>query len=85
MHGLGGNTFTDNTWNGGRVGFLHTSATNDTVTRITIRLAETAASVEGGTLTIDNSVIDLGVHRSDRSARAAPTPPRARPSSTPSS
>ena len=60
MHGLGGNTFTDNTWNGGRVGFLHTSATNDTVTRTTIRLAETAASVEGGTLTIDNSVIDLG-------------------------
>lgn len=60
VHGLGGNTFTDNTWNGGRVGFLHTSATNDTVTRTTIRLAETAASVEGGTLTIDNSVIDLG-------------------------
>ena len=23
VHGLGGNTFTDNTWNGGRVGFLH--------------------------------------------------------------
>jgi hypothetical protein len=60
VHGLGGNTFTDNTWNGGRVGFLHTGATNDTVTRSTMRLAETAASVEAGTLTIDNSVIDLG-------------------------
>ena len=60
MHGLGGNTFTDNTWNGGRVGFLHTTATTDTVTRSTIQLAETAASVEAGTLNIDNSVIDLG-------------------------
>jgi hypothetical protein len=60
VHGLGGNTFTDNTWNGGRVGLLHTGATNDTVTRSTIQLAETAASVEAGTLTIDNSVIDLG-------------------------
>jgi hypothetical protein len=59
-HGLGGNTFTDNTWNGGRVGFLHDSATTDTITRSTIRLAETAASVEAGTLAIDNSVVDLG-------------------------
>ena len=24
VHGLGGNTFIENTWNGGRVGFLHT-------------------------------------------------------------
>ena len=60
VHGLGGNTFIDNTWNGGRVGFLHTGATSDTVTRSTIQLAETAASVEAGTLNIDNSVIDLG-------------------------
>ena len=60
VHALGGNTFTDNTWNGGRVGFLHTTATTDTVTRSTIQLAETAASVEAGTLNIDNSVIDLG-------------------------
>ena len=35
-------------------------ATTDTVTRSTIQLAETAASVEAGTLNIDNSVIDLG-------------------------
>jgi hypothetical protein len=60
VHGLGGNTFTDNTWNGGRVGFLHDNATTDTITRSTIRLAETAASVEAGTLAIDNSVVDLG-------------------------
>ena len=60
VHGLGGNTFTENTWNGGRVGFLHTGAGGDTVTRSTIRLAETAASVEAGTLAIDNSVVDLG-------------------------
>jgi hypothetical protein len=60
VHGLGGNTFTDNTWNGGRVGFLHNTATSDTVSRSTIQLAETAASVESGTLNIDNSVIDLG-------------------------
>ena len=60
VHGLGGNTFTDNTWNGGRVGFLHTLPNSDTVVRSTIRLAETAASIEAGTLAIDNSVIDLG-------------------------
>ena len=48
VHGLGGNTFIDNTWNGGRVGFLHTGATSDTVTRSTVQLAETAASVEEG-------------------------------------
>ena len=60
MHGLGGNTFIENTWNGGRTAFLHTGASNDTVTRSTIQLAETAATVEAGTLTIDNSVLDLG-------------------------
>ena len=60
IRSLGGNLlYSDSTWNGGAVGYRLVSGT-DTVSRITVNLAQTAISVEGGTLNIDDAVIDLG-------------------------
>ena len=60
IRSLGGNLlYSDSTWNGGAVGYRLVSGT-DTVSRVTVNLAETAISVEGGTLNIDDAVIDLG-------------------------
>jgi hypothetical protein len=56
----GGNLlYSDSTWNGGAVGYRLTAGT-DNISRVTVRLAQTAISVQGGTLNIDDSVIDLG-------------------------
>jgi hypothetical protein len=56
----GGNLlYADSTWNGGAVGYRLTAGT-DNISRVTVRLAQTAISVQGGTLNIDDSVIDLG-------------------------
>jgi hypothetical protein len=54
----GVNSVFDSTWNGGQVGYRTTGT--DSVSRITVKLAATAVSVEGGTLQIDDSVLDLG-------------------------
>ena len=60
IRSLGGNLlYADSTWNGGAVGFRLVSGT-DFVSRVTVNLAQTAVSVEGGTLNIDDAVIDLG-------------------------
>ncbi len=60
IRSLGGNLlYSDSTWNGGAVGYRLISGI-DTVSRVTVTLAETAISVEGGTLNIDDAVIDLG-------------------------
>jgi hypothetical protein len=60
IRSLGGNLlYSDSTWNGGAVGYRLVSG-SDTVSRVTVNLAETAISVEGGTLNIDDAVIDLG-------------------------
>jgi len=56
----GGNLlYSDSTWNGGAVGYRLVSGT-DNISRVTVRLAQTAISVQGGLLNIDDSVIDLG-------------------------
>ena len=60
IRSLGGNLlYSDSTWNGGTVGYRLVSGT-DTVSRITVNSADTAMSVEGGTLNIDDALIDLG-------------------------
>jgi hypothetical protein len=60
IRSLGGNLlYSDSTWSGGAVGYRLVSGT-DHVSRVTVKLADTAISVEGGTLNIDDSVIDLG-------------------------
>ena len=59
VSGAGGNVFTDSTWNGGSVGYRLTAG-SDTITRGTVRLAGTAALADAGTLSIDDSVLDLG-------------------------
>ncbi len=58
VSGTGVNTLRDSTWNGGTVAYRTTGT--DTVSRVIIRFAETAVSVEGGTLSIDDSLLDLG-------------------------
>jgi hypothetical protein len=61
IRSLGGNLlYSDSTWSGGQVGYRLVSGT-DNISRITIQLAQTAVAVEGGTLNIDDSVLDLGV------------------------
>ena len=60
VRSLGGNLIlSDGTWRGGAVGYRLVSGT-DTVSRMTVELADTAVLVEGGTLNIDDSVLDLG-------------------------
>jgi hypothetical protein len=60
IRSLGGNLlYSDSTWSGGAVGYRLVSG-SDTISRITVQLAQTAIVVEGGTLTIDDSVLDLG-------------------------
>jgi hypothetical protein len=60
IRSLGGNLlYSDSTWSGGEVGYRLVSGT-DNISRITVQLAQTAISVEGGTLNIDDSVLDLG-------------------------
>jgi hypothetical protein len=60
VESLGGNLlYSDSTWNGGTTGYRLVSGT-DNISRVTVNSAGTAFSVEGGTLNIDDSVIDLG-------------------------
>jgi hypothetical protein len=74
VRSLGGNLlYSDSTWNGGAVGYRLVSGT-DTVSRVTVNLADTAISVEGGTLNIDDSVIDLGT-TGQTGLQAKPTGP----------
>jgi hypothetical protein len=54
----GTNSVSDSTTNGGTVGYRTTGT--DTVSRLSVNLADTAVSVEGGSLSIDDSVLDLG-------------------------
>jgi len=70
----GGNLLlADSTWSGGAVGYRLVSGT-DNVARTTIQLADTAVLVEGGTLNIDDSVLDLGT-AGTRGLLAHPTGP----------
>ncbi len=60
IRSLGANLlYSDSTWSGGAVGYRLVSGT-DAISRVTVQLAQTAISVEGGTLKIDDSVLDLG-------------------------
>ena len=65
----------DSTWSGGAVGYRLVSGT-DTVSRTTIQLADTAVLAEGGTLNIDDSVLDLGT-TGNRGLLGHPTGPAA--------
>jgi hypothetical protein len=76
VKGMGGNSFlSESTWNGGAVGYRQVAGT-DTVSRATVQLADTAVLVEGGTLNIDDSVLDLGA-TGTRGLLAHPTGPAA--------
>jgi hypothetical protein len=60
IRSLGGNLlYSDSTWSGGFVGYRLVAGT-DNISRVTVQLAQTAIAVEGGSLNIDDSVIDLG-------------------------
>ena len=59
VHAKGGNTFLDSTWNA-ETAYRQDVAATDTVSRVTFRGTLTGASVEAGTLLIDNSLFDLG-------------------------
>jgi len=73
VRSLGGNLIlSDSTWRGGAVGYRLVSGT-DTVSRMTVELADTAVLVEGGTLNIDNAVLDLGTTGGTRGLLAHPT------------
>lgn len=65
------NTLTDSTWNGGVTGYLQTAGTA-TVQRVTVNQATTAVSAAGGTLNIDDAVLDLGA-TGQTGLRAQPT------------